>query len=149
MKAWLLWLVLASGVIAWSVIGARSVPSSAKALLAVPAPTVVEVATSGEALYARHCAACHGDRGEGRFPVFPPLIGSARANGDPKAAIAIVLDGLQGPTEVGGVTYDSVMPGFRDQLTDAEIAATLTHVRMAIGTRAGEVDATDVREVRR
>jgi cytochrome c len=29
----------------------------------------------GQAIYARQCAVCHGDRGEGKLPLYPQLVG--------------------------------------------------------------------------
>ena len=38
----------------------------------------------GQAIYAKQCASCHGERGEGKMPAYPPLIGRpAMAEGFP------------------------------------------------------------------
>ena len=47
-------------------------------------------------------------------------------------------------TDVNGVTYNGAMPTFGAQLSDAEIAAVLTHVRSHWGNTAGAVGAQQV-----
>lgn len=114
----------------------------------VPPIGTIAARTSGPALYREHCAACHGEQGEGRAPVFPPLVGSSRVDGESAVLIRIVLNGLHGPIRVGGVAYDGTMPGLGDSLDDEEIAATLTHVRANWGHSAPRVDAITVGNVR-
>lgn len=118
------------------------------ALATVPPIGTVAARPSGLTLYREHCAACHGDQGEGRAPVFPPLVGSSRVDGESGVLIRIVLHGLHGPIRVGGVAYDGTMPGLGDRLDDEEIAATLSHVRASWGHSASRVDAMTVGSVR-
>lgn len=110
---------------------------------AAPATRVL----SGPTLYAANCASCHQNRGEGRFPVFPPLANSSRVNGDPHPLMAITLHGLSGPIEANGVRYSGLMPGL-PHLTDDEIAAVLNHVRSSWGNNAAPLGAADVAAVR-
>lgn len=102
---------------------------------------------SGAQLYAAECASCHQNRGEGRFPMFPPLAGSLRAAGDPYHLMAITLHGLSGPIEANGVHYSGLMPGLA-HLDDDEIAAVLNHVRSSWGNAAEPLQSADVAAVR-
>lgn len=111
-----------------------------------PAPVVATV--DGGAIYATRCAACHQAGGNGVPGAFPPLAKSPWPVGEPDVPIRIVLHGLQGPIEVLGATYQGAMPAFGEQLTDAEIAAVLTHVRASFGNQAGPIAEAAVAEVR-
>ncbi len=92
-------------------------------------------AADGPAIYDAQCAQCHQATGEGAG-TFPPLAGSERALGDPRALVAFVLDG-QGQ-----------MPSFRNVLDDEELAAVLSHVRTSFGNEAEPIEADLVAEVR-
>jgi mono/diheme cytochrome c family protein len=103
----------------------------------------------GAAVYAARCAACHQPAGTGVPGVFPPLAGSEWANGKETTVVAIVLHGITGPLTVAGHRYDGTMPTFREQLSDGEIAALLTHVRSQWGNQAAPVAAQGVAAVRK
>jgi mono/diheme cytochrome c family protein len=105
------------------------------------APGAVAV-IDGAAIFAARCAACHQASGTGLPGVFPPLAGSNWVNGRDTTVIQIVLRGIQGSLTVNGVAYHGTMPTFAPQLTDAEIAAVVTHVRGHWGNHAGAVAAT-------
>nr|WP_255657109.1 cytochrome c [Lysobacter lactosilyticus] len=118
----------------------RSVLQAPVAAARTKAPTAAE-------LYATSCANCHGSRGEGRFPVFPPLAGSPRVTGDPARLASIALNGMSGPIEVNGVAYDGLMPAF-DHLDDRELALVLSHVRRSWGNDASEMTEADIAWIR-
>jgi mono/diheme cytochrome c family protein len=101
-------------------------------------------AADGATIFAARCAACHQATGAGLPGVFPPLAGSNWVNGRDTTVIQIVLHGIQGSLTVNGVTYNGAMPTFGAQLSDAEIAAVLTHVRSHWGNTAGAVGAPQV-----
>jgi len=85
---------------------------------------------TGEVLFKRNCASCHGSNAEatanwkttdanGNYPP-PPLNGSAHAwhhSGDQ----------LKNTILEGGVKFGGLMPGFSDKLTDAEIDAVIAY----------------------
>ena len=87
----------------------------------------------GRRVYNMACSACHQATGLGSTAQnAPPLVGSewVLAAG-PNRVIRIVLNGLQGPIEVAGKPYGAgVMTPFKDSLSDEDIAAALTFVRM-------------------
>lgn len=115
-------------------------------------PVVVAAADAagpdGATLYASRCAACHQPQGQGLAGAFPPLAGSPWPTGAEEVAARIVLHGLTGPIDVLGSSYNGAMPAFADQLSDAEIAAVLTHVRGHFGNTAGPVAPAQVAAVR-
>jgi mono/diheme cytochrome c family protein len=101
-------------------------------------------AVDGAAIFSARCAACHQATGAGLPGVFPPLAGSNWVNGRDTTVIQIVLHGIQGTLTVNGVTYNGAMPTFGPQLSDAEIAAVLTHARSHWGNTATAVGAQQV-----
>lgn len=103
----------------------------------------------GAAVYQRTCVPCHQASGEGLPGSFPPLGGSDYVVGEPTRLVRIVLDGLEGPIDVGGTTYTGVMPAWGKQLDDFEVAAVVTHVRTHFGNDASEVPEAFVAEVRK
>lgn len=108
-------------------------------------PSTLTVAAGGAAdgaqVFASRCAACHQANGKGLAGVFPPLAGSPWVVGDPDTALQIVLHGMTGPIDVLGTTYNGAMPAFAEQLSDAELAAVLTHVRATWGNAAAPIDS--------
>ena len=99
---------------------------------------------SGATLYSSVCAACHGADGRGApaaggqgRTIAPPLADSRRVLGDERAAIAIVLHGLQG--KVDGVDYGAPMVPM-NSYSDAELANVLTYIRNSFGNRAPAVE---------
>lgn len=104
---------------------------------------------TGPALYKQHCITCHGGEGQGVPPHFPPLAKDPMmTSADPWPAIYVTLEGLIG-RPLAGKTYTGAMGPFKNILTDAEIAALLTHARGKFGGVKVPVTAADVRRVRR
>lgn len=97
-------------------------------------------AVDGGAIFAANCAACHQANGQGLPGVFPPLAGSEWVVGDPKVLANILLHGVSGKIEVAGQSFDGMMPAFA-QLSDAEIAGVLTHIRSTWGNQAEAISA--------
>ena len=91
-----------------------------------------EQATGSDA-FTQNCAACHGAGGRGVAGVFPPLATSDWVTGEARTPVRIVLYGLQGSMRVGGVAFDGTMPAFGARLTDQELAAVLSYVRILLG----------------
>ena len=87
-----------------------------------------ELMVKGADVYARSCAACHGNEGQGLGSVFPALAGSSMALNDMAGHIDIVLNGKPG----------SAMQSFSAQLSDVDIAAVITFERNAWGNDTGE-----------
>jgi mono/diheme cytochrome c family protein len=108
------------------------------------------LASHGAAAFASSCALCHGTAGEGQPGLGPSLIDSPWLLGEGSIPIRLVLDGLTGPVEVEGETWDITMPGHRENplLDDEAIAAILTWVRRQWGHGADPIDPKAVTELR-
>ena len=111
-----------------------------------PDPMVV-----GKRLYTANCVACHQATGLGVAGQFPPLVGSEWVvggdwHGD-NHLVKILLQGLQGPIQVKGNTYNGAMPPWK-QLKDDQIAAILTYIRNEWGNSAPPITAEQVAKIR-
>lgn len=93
-------------------------------------------AVDGATVYSARCAACHQATGSGLPGAFPPLAGSEWVKGPDTLLVRIVLHGIQGALTVAGTAYNGMMPAFKDQLGDAEIAAVTTYIRSQWGNSA-------------
>jgi mono/diheme cytochrome c family protein len=83
---------------------------------------------SGEAVYRKYCAVCHGDDGSGRNGA-ASFVGAGSPLAKPDAALlASIRDGVRRDTQS--------MPGHKGLLSDAELADTLAYVRKSFGKRA-------------
>lgn len=91
----------------------------------------------GRALYAEHCAACHGPNLEGQREWKSPLP-SGRMPAPPHGASGHTWhhpDGVlfritkEGPAAVVGRGYQSDMPGFGSVMSDEEIRAVLAFIK--------------------
>jgi mono/diheme cytochrome c family protein len=117
------------------------------------APSTAEVdanqVADGRALYARHCADCHGATGQGATrQAYPPLAGNrAVTMADPTNLLrAIIAGGF--PPSTAGNPRPYGMPPFGAELDDREIAAIATFLRRSWGHDAAPVSALQVLQVR-
>ncbi len=86
----------------------------------------------GEEVFNNTCVACHQPDGRGKEGQFPPLAGNPDLYLSRDFPALVVLNGIQGPLEVEGRSFDNAMPSF-GFLSDAEIAAVIGYVRNAWG----------------
>ncbi|QDT15727.1 PVC-type heme-binding CxxCH protein [Alienimonas californiensis] len=120
----------------------------------IPVEADPRVMALGAEVYSResHCATCHQPSGQGLPNLYPPIDGTLWATGDEDRLIRMVLDGMHGAIEVKGKRYSSPplppMTGFRQLLTDEEIAAVLTYVRNSWSNRAKPITPAKVAEMR-
>ncbi|STX40385.1 cytochrome c oxidase subunit II [Legionella donaldsonii] len=105
-----------------------------------PKMTRAELMSMGKQKYDLICAACHKADGKGIPPMYPALKGSSVAVGKPISRhIELVLHGIPG----------SAMQAYKDQLSDAEIAAIITYERNAWENNTNdEVQPADVAKIR-
>ena len=101
----------------------------------------------GAALFASHCAGCHGGEGQGVAGAFPPLRGEL-VTGGPEHVVRLVRGGASGPLQVQGAEYNGVMPSFDGRLSDAELASVLSYVRGSWGNDASAITAAQVSAAR-
>lgn len=106
------------------------------------------VAKAGQAVYAKHCAECHGDDGRGKGEAYPALAGNITVR-EPTGinAIRVVLSGGFAPATAGNPRPYS-MPPFSQVLSDEDAAAVVTYIRHAWSNGASSISPNDVRAYR-
>lgn len=114
----------------------------------VEKPPVATAPTHGEKQFISYCAACHQRGGQGAEGRVPPLTGSPWVSGSEERLVRIVLNGLHGPIEIDGETYNLEMPAFRVLFKDKDISALLTHVREQYGAPSPPVSLETVARIR-
>jgi len=129
----------------------KSLPQSPPHALTV-AQIGKDVRAHGQALYKDHCAACHGDDGQGgagpNGVVYAPLAGNRKVLLEtPANLIHIVVNGGFPPTTAGDPRPYG-MPPFGPSLKDEEIAVLASYVRSAWGNAAPAVSTLDVLDAR-
>ena len=86
----------------------------------------------GQSIYAQKCVVCHRANGAGGGP-FPALAGNAHVNAaDPSAMLSTIKNGR------------GIMPSWKGQLSNADIAAVASYVRTAWGNKGTAVSEGDV-----
>lgn len=103
----------------------------------LPAGSAFAAPPPGQTLYADNCAACHQASGKGVKGAYPALAGTPLIQGDSKPLLPVVLNGK------------NEMPGFKDDLTDADLASLLTYVRASWGNKGKAVTPAEVAAARR
>jgi len=107
-----------------------------------PKPVEISLFDRGAKVYRGQCAQCHQTEGTGVPGVYPPLVGSGWVQGHPEVVARILINGLNGPIEVKGNTYNGNMPAFGPGglgLSNKDIAGVLTYIRHEWGNNASEV----------
>ena len=119
-------------------------PPSSQARMVAP-----EVLELGRRVYAKQCAVCHGDEGKGAPPAYPPLAGNRSIiMTTPVNPIRMVLNGGYPPgTKKNPRPYG--MPPYSHILSDAEVAAVVTYIRVAWDNRGAPVNPAQVNELRK
>ncbi len=96
-----------------------------------------ELLAKGKEVYAANCVSCHQANGNGVEGLFPALNGSAIVNGPAADMINILLNGK------------NLMPAFKEQLNDADLAAVMTHERNSWDNTAKDIiQPADVKAAR-
>ncbi len=107
------------------------------------------IAADGAKVFNDNCSSCHGAHGQGMPGAFPPLAKNPVVTGDPKIVMHIVEYGLNGKISVLGQSYNGVMPAWKSQLSNAQLAAVISYVRSAWGNNASPVSEADIAAVKR
>ena len=96
-----------------------------------------ELLEKGKSVYAANCVSCHQANGNGVEGLFPALNGSAIVNGSAAEMIDLILNGK------------NLMPAFKEQLNDADLAAVMTHERNSWDNTAKDaIQPADVKAAR-
>jgi mono/diheme cytochrome c family protein len=114
----------------------KAVPQAAPSKEADGSAMGPAMAERGAKVYTDHCAQCHGDKGEGVAGAYPALAGN-RAVTLPATAnlVQVVLGGGFAPATAGNPRPFG-MPPFATVLSDADVAAVISHIRASWGNRA-------------
>ena len=118
----------------------RKAPSRAAA------PAEAAPLQRGAKLYERHCADCHGTRGEGVPGAYPPLAGNPTLL--QPSAVNLMQVVRRGAFAVATAAHPRPYGMPPIELSDAELADLLSFLRQAWGHRAAPVDALDVLRLR-
>ncbi|RWL81216.1 MAG: c-type cytochrome [Mesorhizobium sp.] len=102
----------------------------------------------GKTVYDQRCDSCHGARGEGAPPHYPPLAGNQSIQMQSAVnAIRMVLNGGYPPGTAGNpMPYG--MPPFAGVLSDNEVAAVVTYIRTSWGNRGAAISASEANQLR-
>jgi mono/diheme cytochrome c family protein len=116
---------------------------------AAPAPAAPAPAATldlGQRLYGDRCADCHGARGEGVPGVYPALAGNATVQqANIRNLVRVLRLGGFAPSTAAHPRPYGMPP---QTLSDAQMAAVLSHVRQSWGNRAAAVSELDVLQAR-
>jgi mono/diheme cytochrome c family protein len=122
--------------------GSAAPPSTAAIASSTPLPPL------GARIYDNECAQCHGKRGEGVANAYPALAGNRAVLMDNiHNPVLMVLRGAYGPSTTGKPEPFG-MPPYQLTLSDAEVAAVLTHIRKSWGNDAAPVTEFDINKIR-
>ena len=109
---------------------------AAVALASLSSGNAIAASADGAGAFAENCSACHQLTGKGVPGAFPALAGDALVRGPPAKVVLTLLNGRGG------------MPSFRNDLSDAQIAAAISYIRTSWGNHAPPVDAALVAHLR-
>lgn len=102
----------------------------------------------GKKVYDDHCAACHGDQGQGAPGAYPALAGNrAVTMASSTNVIHAIMSGGFAPVTAGNLRPYG-MPPFSQVLGDAEVAAVASYIRSSWGNEAPPVSTVDVLHMR-
>ena len=107
-----------------------------------------QLLSQGEKIYTKECVECHAANGLGHPPGFPPLANNQSIQ-MPSAVnpIRMVLNGGYPPSTAGNPAPHG-MPPFAQRLSDQEVAAVVTYVRMSWGNHGTPVSPQQVNDLR-
>ncbi|MES2184942.1 MAG: cytochrome c [Pseudomonadota bacterium] len=108
-------------------------------------PRVLEL---GRKVYTAQCAMCHGAQGQGAAPAFPPLANNQSIGMEsPVNAIRMVLNGGYAPGTAKNPRPHG-MPPFAHLLSDEEVAAVVTYIRVSWDNRGLPVTPKQANNIR-
>lgn len=90
----------------------------------------------GAEVYSQICSSCHQPGGTGLPGQYPPLLDNPHVD-DAGYVAEVIENGLEGPIEVNGETYDGVMPSF-STLEDDEVDAVIAYLQNDLEAPGGE-----------
>jgi mono/diheme cytochrome c family protein len=86
----------------------------------------------GQKIFKERCVLCHQEDAHGAAGVAPSLVGTLAGHLGSTAGkrylAQILISGMLGSIDTEGHKFSGLMPSFRADLSDAEIAATINYV---------------------
>ena len=123
------------------------VPRLRPRLRPLPKPRIPPRRATARPSTSTNCSSCHQTNGEGVSGAFPPLAGNPVVTGSPVTVIAIVKNGLEGKIVVHGNAYSGIMPAWKKQISDQQIAEVISYIRSAWNNNSGGVSLSQVQGV--
>ena len=115
---------------------------------AVATQVSARVLAKGSAIYRTQCADCHAVEGRGKRPGYPPLAQNPSIEmASAVNAIRMVLNGGY-PPETAGNPRPYGMPPFAQIMSDDDIAAVVTYIRVSWGNQGQPVTSAEVNPLR-
>ena len=106
------------------------------------------VLARGNTIYKSQCSSCHEMNGRGAPPAYPPLAQNPSIEMESSVnAIRMVLNGGY-PPETAGNPRPYGMPPFAQVLSDDDIAAVVTYIRVSWGNTGEPVSPAEVNTLR-
>lgn len=124
----------------------HSVPEAARGTPSAPESSLL--LRLGQSIYADKCVSCHGENGLGKPPHYPPLAANQSIQMSSAVnPIRMVLNGGYPPGTAGNPMPHG-MPPFAQLLSDDEIAAVVTYIRVSWGNHGAPVSAAEANALR-
>jgi len=114
----------------------------------VAEPAFDDAPLTGRQIYMARCIACHQADGSGIPAICPPLENSPRLTGPPGDLIRILLLGMKGRIARDGRIFRGVMPSWKFDLSDAQLADVVNDLYVRWNPAASRVTAEMVRRTR-
>jgi mono/diheme cytochrome c family protein len=106
------------------------------------------VLARGSSIYKEQCSSCHGAEGHGAPPPYPPLAQNQSIGMESAVnAIRMVLNGGY-PPQTAGNPRPYGMPPFAQIMSDDDIAAVVTYIRVSWGNTGQPVTPAEVNALR-
>jgi mono/diheme cytochrome c family protein len=107
-----------------------------------------ELLVQGKKIYTENCAKCHAENGLGKPPAYPPLANNQSIQ--MQSAVNPIRMTLNGgyPPSTAGNPHPYGMPPFAQALSDTEVAAVVTYIRMSWGNHGTPVSPQQVSNLR-
>jgi len=111
-----------------------------------PPGETTEFQISGKKLYEEHCLMCHQAGGGGVPGLQPALTESERLSAKDNEFLIRLM--IEGSSFIEDSDYENVMTSF-SHLKNQEIATVLNYVKHAFGGEPGDIDPSDVAQMRK
>jgi mono/diheme cytochrome c family protein len=130
----------------------KTLPERAGSSGAKPTRGATQVSASvlarGSTLYKSQCSSCHNMDGRGAPPAYPPLAQNQSIEMESSVnAIRMVLNGGY-PPQTAGNPRPYGMPPFAQVMSDEDIAAVVTYIRVSWGNTGQPVTPSEVNALR-